>query len=130
MTRRLPNDDEVKSAMLAEIARARDVGRRATVSAVERTFGIPHATFSRNYRDLIDWFRTSVHQPREKQEAVSPGAETTARTLQRLRRENRELRLIVDVYAAEIQRLTVDNAKLLSALPDLSNVRDIHSKTR
>jgi hypothetical protein len=39
------------------LAQAAQNGRRATVTAVEKALGIPHATFDRNYRHLIEDFR-------------------------------------------------------------------------
>ena len=39
------------------LAEAAENGRKATVTAAERALSIPHATFDRNYRHLIDDFR-------------------------------------------------------------------------
>jgi hypothetical protein len=57
MRRDVPADDQVTVVMERVLAQAAENGRRATVTAVERALGIPHATFDRNYRHLIDGFR-------------------------------------------------------------------------
>lgn len=57
MRRPLPPDEQVKAAMARVLAQAGENGRKATVTAVERALGIPHATFDRNYRHLINDFR-------------------------------------------------------------------------
>jgi hypothetical protein len=54
MRRPLPADDQVNAVMTPVLAQAAETGRKPTVTAVERDLGIPHATFDRNYRDLID----------------------------------------------------------------------------
>ncbi|HUY44484.1 MAG TPA: hypothetical protein VMV92_01970 [Streptosporangiaceae bacterium] len=62
MRRYLPADDRVTAVMERVLAQAAQNGRRATVTAVERALGIPHATFDRNYRHLIDTFRQRAQQ--------------------------------------------------------------------
>jgi hypothetical protein len=57
----LPADDQVNAVMARVLAQAAETGRKATVTAVERALGIPHATFDRNYRHLIDDFRQRAH---------------------------------------------------------------------
>ena len=48
--------------MARVLTEAAENGRKATVTAVERALGIPHATFDRNYRHLIDNFRQRARQ--------------------------------------------------------------------
>ena len=100
-------------------------GRRATVTAVERALDIPHATFARNYPQLIEWFPTVLAQSRQAARNRPPTS--TAGDLdeihRRLRTENSELRKIVNIYAAEIQRLTHQNAELTTALNEGAGIR-------
>ncbi|MFB7211752.1 hypothetical protein [Streptomyces sp. NPDC056255] len=62
--RPLPDTDAVKAAIDTVLEQAAARGRRPTVTAVERHLGIPHATFHRHYRDLIDQrFRPRLPAP-------------------------------------------------------------------
>jgi hypothetical protein len=79
------------------LAQAAQNGLRATVTAVERALGIPHATFDRNYRHLIDTFRQRAQQ---QAAAARPAGPVSAgndpdQVIQRLRRENEDLRRLV-----------------------------------
>jgi len=72
----------------------------ATITAVERVLGIPHATFDRNYRHLIDDFR---QQARDQAATAKPtravgSGKDPGQVIQRLRRENEDRRL-VKIYA-------------------------------
>lgn len=77
MRRRLPADDEVTVAMARVLAQAAENGRKATVTAVELALGIPHATFDRNYRHLIDGFG---QQAREQSTTARPAGPDSADT--------------------------------------------------
>jgi len=125
MTRQLPTSAQVHDAMRAEIADARASERRPTVSSVERALGIPHATFARHFADLIDWFKSTVGGPSPEPRQRPWGDDSSSRALARLRTENRELRCIIDIYTAEIQRLSILNAELNAALAAPSNVRGL-----
>ncbi len=129
MRRHLPADDEVTAAMARVLAKAAEDGRKATVTAVERALGIPHATFDRNYRHLIDGFR---RQAREQAATARPAGPDNAGTnpeqvIRRLRRENEDFRRLVKIYAESIRQLTLDQLELetrlnaaagITALPD------------
>jgi hypothetical protein len=109
--------------MCEELHAACEAGRAARVTAVERRFDVAHATFSRNYRDLIDWFRSEArHNQTDNSELDVKQPNRTADTLRRLRQENSDLRRVVEIYAAEIQRLTVDNEEMKRAIIDGSKV--------
>lgn len=114
MRRDVPADDQVTVVMERVLAQAAENGRRATVTAVERALGIPHATFDRNYRHLIDDFRQRAQQqagaaspPRPVSAGNDPG-----QVMQRLRRENEDLRRLVKIYAESIRQLTLDHLEL------------------
>ena len=118
MRRTLPAEDQVSAAMARVLAQAAETGRKATVTAVERALGIPHATFDRNYRHLIEDFRqwASDHSATAKQaSAISSGKEPD-RVIQRLRRENEDLRRLVKIYAESIRQLTLDHLELQAKL--------------
>lgn len=114
MRRQLPADDQVAVAMERVLAQAAENGRRATVTAVERALGIPHATFDRNYRHLIEDFRQRAQQ---QAAAARPAGQMSAgddpgQVTQRLRRENEDLRRLVKTYAESIRQLTLDHLEL------------------
>jgi predicted Zn-dependent peptidase len=101
---------------------ARD-GRRATVTTVERALDIPHATFDRNYRHLIDQFQRQARQ-QQATDKPEPGraATDTDKTITRLRRENEDLRRLVKIYAESIRQLTIDRDALHTALQNTTNI--------
>ena len=117
------------------LAQAAENGRKATVTAVERVLGSPHATFDRNYRHLIDGFRQ-----RAQQHATAVGQSGSVRAgndpdqvMYRLRRVNEDLRRLVKIYAESIRQLTLDHLELEAKLgqdldrrrvPDRSRPRD------
>jgi hypothetical protein len=86
MRRELPADAQVTVVMERVLAQAPAKGRRATVTAVERALGIPHATFDPD------------------------------QVLQRLRRENEDLCRLVKIYAESIRQLTLDHLELEAKL--------------
>jgi hypothetical protein len=100
------------------LAQAAENGRRATVTAVERALRIPHATFDRNYRHLIDDFRQRARQQggaARPAGPVSTGSDP-GQVVQRLRRENEDLRRLVKIYAESIRQLTLDHLELEAKL--------------
>jgi hypothetical protein len=62
------------------LAEAAENGRKATVTAAERALSIPHATFDRNYRHLIDDFR---YQALQQAAAMRAMPDSSPRTLNR-----------------------------------------------
>ena len=118
MRQPLPADDQVNAVMARVLAQAATHGRKATVSAVERALGIPHATFDRNYRHLIDNFRERAHDQAataKRTRAASSGKDPD-QAIQRLRRENQDLRRLVKIYAESIRQLTLDHLELETKL--------------
>ncbi len=130
MRRQLPSDEQVKNEMITILEGCETAGRRATVTAVERALDIPHATFARNYPQLIEWFKTALAQSRQAARSRPPTstAADPEEVHRRLRTENSELRKIVNIYAAEIQRLTHENAELTAALNDRASIRVLHPR--
>lgn len=118
MRRTLPAEDQVNAAMARVLAQAAETGRKATVTAVERALGIPHATFDRNYRHLIEDFRqrASDQSATAKQASAISSGKDPNRVIQRLRRENEDLRRLVKIYAESIRQLTLDHLELQAKL--------------
>ncbi|HEY2578377.1 MAG TPA: hypothetical protein VGI74_18910 [Streptosporangiaceae bacterium] len=69
MRRPLPSDDQVKSVMACVLTQAAENGCKATVTAVEQALSIPHATFDRHYRHLINDFPPAGTRPIQHSEA-------------------------------------------------------------
>ncbi len=104
--------------MTRVLALAAETGRKPTVTAVERALGIPHATFDRNYRHLIDEFRQRAHDQAatgKRTRAVSSGKDPE-QVIRRLHRENEDLRRLVKIYAESIRQLTLDHLELQAGL--------------
>lgn len=120
MRRPLPDDDQVSAVMARVLAQAADNGSKATVTAVERALGIPHATFDRNYRHLIDDFRQGAGDQSaaaKRARADSSGKDPDSLSvIWRLRRENEDLRRLVKIYAESIRQLTLDHLELQARL--------------
>jgi hypothetical protein len=114
MRRQLPADDQVITVMERVLAQAAENGRRATVTAVEKALGIPHATFDRNYRHLIEDFRQRAQQQATAARTAEPVSTCNdpGQVVQRLRRENEDLRRLVKIYAESIRQLTLDHLEL------------------
>ena len=129
MNRPLPTEEQVRSAMTAELAESEANGRRTTVTNVEKQLGVTHATFYRNYPDLIEWFKAQLAARR--QERVTE-KDTTKREddLARLRRENTDLRKQVRIYAEAIRQLTLDKAVLEDKLQSLEGVSSLDERRR
>lgn len=88
------------------------------MTAVERALGIPHATLDRNYRHLIVDFRQRAQQQTGTARPAGPvsaGNDPDA-VMQRLRRENEDLRRLVKIYAESIRQLTLGQLELEAKL--------------
>ncbi|MEV0195237.1 hypothetical protein [Nonomuraea sp. NPDC050691] len=118
----LPDADTVRAAMDTVLATAAERGRRPTVTAVERHLGIAHATFHRHYNDLITgYFHPRLPAADTATTAATPATPATGpderdrAAVQRLRRENADLRRTVETYAEMIRQLAVENEALRRA---------------
>jgi hypothetical protein len=129
MRRTLPADDQVSAVMARVVAQAAENGRRATVTAVERALGIPHATFDRNYRHLIEDFRQRAQQQATAARTAEPVSTCNdpGQVVQRLRRENEDLRRLVKIYAESIRQLTLDHLELEAKLNAAASVTTLPS---
>ncbi len=130
MRRTLPADDQVKAAMARVLTQAAETGRKATVTAVERALGVPHATFDRNYRHLIDEFRQRAHDQAATStvtKAISSGKDPD-QVMQLLRRENEDLRRLVKIYAESIRQLTLDHLELQAMLNATASITTLPTR--
>lgn len=113
MKRPLPTAETVRAAMDTVLAEAAANGRCPTITAVQRHLGIAHATFYRHYQDLItDYFQPRAREVIEPRSPATGAPENAEATVQRLRRENTDLRRTLDLYADTIRRLALDNETL------------------
>jgi Mg2+ and Co2+ transporter CorA len=110
MNRSTVTEDEVQAAMDFVLHQSQQLGRRATIAAVERRLDTTHATFYRNFSDQIAWFKTQTapHPEPETGDIERPGTKQPAETINDLRRENTQLRRTVAIYAEVIRQLTLD----------------------
>ncbi|MFF2148655.1 hypothetical protein [Kitasatospora sp. NPDC058190] len=124
MSSHLPTDEQVRAAMESELADSEAAGRRATVTNVEKRLGVTHATFYRNYPDLITWFKNRLADRHRSATTPKNSARADDETA-RLRRENSDLRKLVRIYAEAIRQLTIDKAVLEDELHALSGVTSL-----
>ncbi|MFE0207355.1 hypothetical protein [Streptomyces sp. NPDC058985] len=132
MTRRtdLPSEARVRAALTRLRHTAIDTGKRPTVLALAREFGLSNTTFRRHFpdiaRDIAEAARTSA-----------PAADTptshydqlVARNA-KLRRRNKELTAHLTLAAARIQQVTLDNQRLKQQLEAATGVTRIGTHGR
>jgi hypothetical protein len=113
----LPTEAQVRAAI--DTARA-ETGRTPSALALATRLGLANTTFRRNFPDLCAELAST---PRA---AASTGAADAYTRLQednaRLRRRNRELTEHLALAVATIQRLTIDNSQLHTALAKAQHV--------
>jgi hypothetical protein len=120
----LPAEHEVRAAAREIIDQARQTGHRPSVLAVARRFGLSNTTFRRNFPDVA---RELAEQRRTPPTAVEGSAaatrENTLRELHTtLLREKENLREHLELAAANIMRLTLQNRQLRRELEAASKV--------
>ncbi|MFB7475572.1 hypothetical protein [Kitasatospora sp. NPDC056184] len=130
MTQPTITEDQVQTAMNIVLREAQEAGRRATVSAVERRLGIKHATFYRNFPDLIGWFKAQAgaHEQTPGAEPEAGRRKTPNEIIADLRRENTQLRRTVAVYAEALRQLTLDYEESRSEVHQNAAVADLASR--
>ncbi len=127
MTNRLPSETEVRAAMDQTLEHSEHTGKRPTIADVERKLGIAHATFCRHFTALTDtYFKPRAAELRKRPvNTTGADAETIQQTMQRLRRENTDLRKLAQLYAEQIRQLTLDGHDLTLQGEQLSGVTRI-----
>lgn len=134
MSRRveLPNDRHVLETRDALLAEAASAGRRATVVELARRIGLSNTTFWRHYPSVAAELAHAARQtPRTDGGTTghSPAREKDS-PLAELRRDNRALREHLDLAAASIARLTLENQRLRQELEDAHGVQALRPAHR
>ncbi|CAL9548354.1 hypothetical protein [Streptomyces sp. enrichment culture] len=129
MNRPLPTAEQVRSTMTAELDDSEANGRRATITNVEKQLDVTHATFYRNYPDLIEWFKAQL-VARRQMAVTEKDTKKREDDLARLRRENTDLRKQVRIYAEAIRQLTLDKAALEDKVQSLAGIASLDERRR
>lgn len=112
------------------LAACRHANRRPSVLAFARSLGMSNTTFRRRYPDLVQ--EISTHRTTSNDEgARKPSAQDTlsARNA-KLRRRNRELTAALGLATAQMQYVTLENARLREALEAREGVTRLSSRPR
>lgn len=123
----LPHEARVRKALDELLLQAEETGTTPSVLALARRFGLSNTTFRRHYPDIA----RQVSDVRRVAPSESPARSGAARydTLVArnalLRRANRSLSDHVKIAAANIQRLTLENAQLRHELHAAAKVSSI-----
>ncbi|MDB5448557.1 MAG: hypothetical protein JWQ97_3874 [Phenylobacterium sp.] len=114
------------------LRQASEEGRRPTLAAVERRLDVKHATFYRNFPQLIDWFREQVEarQTPPVSDPTAPQPKTSKEIIADLRRENSQLRRTVAIYAEALRQLTLDYEETRSQVQQTADVTDLASRRK
>jgi AcrR family transcriptional regulator len=121
-----PTEADVQAAADAILAESRKGTIRPTVSALAQRAGISRPTLYRNYPGLIERFLAGAAAiiQAAKSSKPAPLREFHDR-ISKLRHENEELRLHLDLYEEHIRRLTIENAKLTDELANAGTVTNL-----
>ncbi|MEU9735229.1 hypothetical protein [Streptomyces sp. NPDC048002] len=132
MTRRtdLPSEARVRAALARLSQKASETGKRPTVLALAREFGLSNTTFRRHFpdiaRDIAEAARTSASAA---DTPVSHYDLLVARNA-KLKRRNKELTAHLMLAAARIQQITLDNDRLKQQLEAATGVARIGAQHR
>lgn len=130
----IPAAHAVDRALERYLGECRDNGRRPSVLALAATLGMSNTTFRRHFpvqaRKIAGLRREPETGPRtETDNGPSPFEQLTARNA-RLRRANRVLTQNLHLAAAQVQRLSLDNARLRGELQGRASVIPIDQARR
>jgi AcrR family transcriptional regulator len=124
----IPADDRVDRILAQYLEECRDNGKRPSVLALAARLGMNNTTFRRHFPDharQISTLRSPDPTSRAgADEPPSPYDRLTARNA-KLRRANRSLTGNLQLAAAQIQRLALENARLREALEASSSITRI-----
>lgn len=125
----IPAEHSVDRALERYLAECRRNGRRPSVLALAATLGMSNTTFRRHFpaqaRKVSELRREPEPGARAAADAgPSPYEQLTARNA-RLRRANRALTQNLNLAAAQVQRLSLDNARLRGELQNRASVTHI-----
>jgi AraC-like DNA-binding protein len=127
----MPAEYEVRAAAREIIEQTRETGHRPSVLAVARRFGLSNTTFRRNFPDVA---RELGEQRRTPPTAVEGSAAAARENTLRERhaivlREKENLREHLELAAANIMRLTLENRQLRRELEAVSKVTRIAARS-
>ena len=120
----MPSHDDVR-AMLAQLRAEKDLpGREPSVLTLARRLGLANTTFRRNYPGIVA--ELTAQAASRPQATAPPGRyQQLEQAAAELRRDNQQLRDHLDLAAAVIQRLTLENQRLRRQLEDAAKVTRI-----
>lgn len=129
----LPATETVGDAAQELLAAHRDGGPYPTVSGLARRFGINRTTFYRHYPEIVQAMldaaeKQNSHTPRRRR--PQPDSDTSEQTINRLRRENNDLRKHVEIYEEHIRMLTTQNHRLREQVETAAGVSRLGQRRR
>jgi hypothetical protein len=128
----VPTAEEVRSTLEEILAEAQTVGRRPSVLALARRFGLTNTTFRRHFPEINQRAWTGTPDPTAGTRHVPSHSALrhTATEDAELRRDNALFSQHLELAIANIHRLTLENHQLRMALESASTVTRIGTKTR
>jgi AcrR family transcriptional regulator len=127
MTATAPTEAQIQAVADALLAEARADGSRPSVSALADRAGITRPTLYRNFPGVLARFRAETTTAQVSTVHGTPAQKLRDR-ITRLRTENEQLRLHLDLYEEHIRRLTIENTRLTAELVRRGRVTDLASR--
>lgn len=128
----LPTPEQARQVRDQVIAEAQAIGKRPSVLAAARRFGLTNTTFRRHFPDIARELN-EVRRTPAPDITASPDA-TRYIALQeqnaKLRQDKTTLTEHLELAIANIQRLTLENRGLREELESATNVTRIKTRTR
>lgn len=128
----LPTAEQARQARDQVVAEARALGKRPSVLALARRFGLTNTTFRRHFPDIARELSEARRTP-TPDITTSPDARRYL-TLQeqnaKLRQDNATLTEHLELAVANIQRLTLENRQLRKELESATKITRINTKTK
>jgi transposase-like protein len=127
---RMPSQSQVRQAFTKLVEQARNNGHRPSVLALARQFDLSNTTFRRHYPQIVNEL-AQIRRTPAIEHTDSPAATEHTRVIARnakLRRDNRQLREDLDIAAANIARLAIDNHRLRQQLEQAQRITNIKSR--
>ena len=124
----IPSRDKVLAALAQLQADEQHTGRRPAVLTLARQVELANTTFRRHFPDVTTELAS---QAAARQQAPQPPSrcDQLQEASARLRRENRQLHDQIELAAAVIQRVTLENHHLREQLEDAAKVTAIAPRT-
>jgi hypothetical protein len=126
----LPAELQVRQAFTKLVDQAHHDGQRPSVLALARQFGLTNATFRRHYPEIVrelGQIRRTPATALTESSAATEHSKLIDRNAE-LRRAVQELRQDLELAAANIARLTLDNHHLRTELEQARQITNIKSR--